>query len=91
MLVDIRAEKATHHWEIAKKRSAILNFLNILAHQPSEHDGLSVQDLDARRYLSRAENRLINHIIRQRDRLGRGAKKSARISVGIDKILRRPV
>ena len=63
VLFSIRAKQTTHDRDVANNRRAIFRFLHVLTHQSSKHDGLSVEDTYTCSYLSRAKNRLVNHII----------------------------
>ena len=59
--------KSADERDVAEDRRAILRLLHILAHQTSEHDRLAVPDAHARRYLARAEDRLVDDVGREDD------------------------
>jgi hypothetical protein len=67
VLIDVRAEEAPNQRNVADDRSLIFCFLHVLAHQTPKHNCLAVPDTYARGYFARAEDRLVNHVIGEKN------------------------
>ncbi len=75
VLIDIGAEQAADHRNVAEERRAVLNFLDVFAHQTAKHNCLPVPHVHTGGHFSCTEDGLIDNIIRESDCLGRRSKK----------------
>ncbi len=67
VLIDVGAEQASNQGNIADDRDLIFRLLHVFAHQTPKHNRLPVPDTYARRHLARAENRLVNHVVGEKN------------------------
>src|SRR5437763_10835940 len=79
VLIDVGAEEASNQGNIADDRDFIFCLLHVFTHQSTEHNRLAVPDTYARGHLARAENRLVNHIISEKNGRNRHATNIIRI------------
>src|SRR2546430_3200332 len=67
VLIDIGAEKPAEKWNVAYDRSFIFHLLHIFTHQTAQHNRLSVPHAHVRGHLPCAKDRLVDHVLGERD------------------------
>ena len=67
MLIDIGAEEPANERKVADDRCAVFSLLHILADQSAEHNGLAVPNAHAGGHFTRAEDRLVYHVVSEKD------------------------
>lgn len=68
VLIDVGAKEASNQWDVANYWSFIFGLLHVFAHQSPEHDRLAVPHTNARGYFARAEHRLVDHVLSEKNR-----------------------
>ena len=67
VLIDISAEQPSNQRNVADDRDLIFRFLHVFPHQTAKHDRLAVPHAHIRRHFARAKNRLINHVLSEKN------------------------